>query len=123
MLDAVYPIPEEGLTWPTTEPKCRQLADLVAARAGSEGMHQTLIPGLQLYRIAAPSGCVSTVHRPPLCVLGLGRKVVEVGDREVLYGPLALLVSSADPPVRGRVVDASAELPYLEVKVRLDPAE
>lgn len=123
MLNAVYPIPEEGLTWPTTEPKCRQLADLVSARAGSEGVHQTLIPGLELYRIDAPSGCVSTVYEPSLCVIAQGRKVVELGDREILYGPLTYMVSSVDLPVRGRVVDASPESPYLAVKIRVDSAE
>lgn len=123
MLNAVYPLSEEGLTWPAIEPKCRQLADLVAERTGSEGVHQTLIPGLELYRVDARSGCVSAVYEPSLCIIAQGRKVVELGDRELLYGPLTYMVSSVDLPVKGRVVDASPELPYLAVKIRIDPAE
>src|SRR5690606_32290206 len=123
MLDAVYPIPEEGLTWPTTEPKCRQLADLVAARAGREGMHQTLIPGLELYRIDAPSGCVSTVYEPSLCVIAQGRKVVELEDRQSLDAPHTVMMSSVGLPVRGRVGDAPPEAPYVGVDIGIGPAE
>lgn len=108
---------------PPAAPTCRQLADLVSARIPTEGIHQTLIPGLELFRIDAPSGCVSTVYEPSLCIIAQGRKIVELGDREIVYGALSYMVSSVDLPVQGRVIDASAEQPYLAVKIRIDPAE
>ncbi|TKA92572.1 AraC family transcriptional regulator [Halopseudomonas bauzanensis] len=102
---------------------CRQLADLVSSRITTEGIHKTIIPGLELFRIDAPSGCVSTVYEPSLCVIAQGRKTVELGDREIVYGALSYMVSSVDLPVQGRVIDASPEQPYLAVKISIDPAE
>lgn len=123
MQDVAYPNLEIDPTLPPAEPECRQLADLVSARITTEGIHQTIIPGLELFRIDAPSGCVSTVYEPSLCIIAQGRKIVELGDREIVYGALSYMVSSVDLPVQGRVVDASPEQPYLAVKIRIDPAE
>ncbi|WP_285261215.1 AraC family transcriptional regulator [Halopseudomonas bauzanensis] len=123
MLDVARSIPELDPIQPPAEPMCRQLADLVSARITTEGIHQTIIPGLDLYRIDAPSGCVSTVYEPSLCVIAQGRKTVELGDREIVYGALSYMVSSVDLPVKGRVIDASPEHPYLAVKISIDPAE
>ena len=123
MLNVAYPIPELASIQPPAEPMCWELADLVSARTTTEGIHKTIIPGVELFRINAPSGCVSTVYEPSLCVIAQGRKVVELGDREIVYGALSYMVSSVDLPVQGRVIDASPEHPYLAVKINIDPAE
>lgn len=123
MLDVARSIPETDPTQTSAAPMCRQLADLVSSRIATEGIHKTIIPGLELYRIDAPSGCVSTVYEPSLCVIAQGRKVVELGDREIVYGALSYMVSSVDLPVKGRVIDASPEQPYLAVKISIDPTE
>lgn len=123
MLNIVHSPPELASIQPPAEPMCRQLADLVSSRITTEGIHETIIPGLELFRIDAPSGCVSTVYEPSLCVITQGRKTVELGDREIVYGALSYMVSSVDLPVQGRVIDASPEQPYLAVKISIDPAE
>lgn len=104
-------------------PKCRELADLVSARVTQEGVYETDIPGLDLFRVDAPTPCMSTVYEPSLCVIAQGRKTVQLGDREIVYGALTYMVSSVDLPVNGRVVDASPEHPFLAVKINIDPAE
>lgn len=105
------------------EPMCRELADLVAARMTEEGVYETDIPGLDLFRVDAPTSCMSTVYEPSLCVIAQGRKIVQLGDREIVYGALSYMVSSVDLPVNGYVVDASPENPFLAVKINIDPAE
>ncbi|WP_410402923.1 AraC family transcriptional regulator [Halopseudomonas pelagia] len=102
---------------------CRELADLVAARMTEEGVYETDIPGLDLFRVDAPTSCMSTVYEPSLCVIAQGRKIVQLGDREIVYGALSYMVSSVDLPVNGYVVDASPENPFLAVKINIDPAE
>ncbi|SDS53863.1 transcriptional regulator, AraC family [Halopseudomonas xinjiangensis] len=104
-------------------PKCRDLADLVSARVTQEGVYETDIPGLDLFRVDAPTPCMSTVYEPSLCVIAQGSKTVQLGDREIVYGALSYMVSSVDLPVNGRVVDASPENPFLAVKINIDPAE
>lgn len=105
------------------QPKCRELADLVSARVTEEGVYETDIPGLDLFRVDAPTPCMSTVYEPSLCVIAQGRKTVQLGDREIIYGALTYMVSSVDLPVNGRVVDASPEHPFLAVKININPAE
>ncbi len=105
------------------EPMCRELADLVAARMTQEGVYETDIPGLELFRVDAPTPCMSTVYEPSLCVIAQGRKTIQLGDREIVYGALSYMVSSVDLPVNGRVVDASPDNPFLAVKISINPAE
>lgn len=104
-------------------PMCRKLADLVAERALEEGIFQTAIPGLQLFRANSPSSCVCTVYEPALCVIAQGSKTVQLGDREIIYGPLTYMVSAVDLPVTGRVIGATQEQPYLAIKMAVDPQE
>ena len=105
------------------EPVRRGLADLVAARLTEEGVYETNIPGLDLFRVDAPTPCMSTVYEPSLCLIAQGGKSVQLGDREIIYGPLTYVVSSIDLPVNGRVVDATPEHPFLAVKININPAE
>ncbi|WP_394241392.1 AraC family transcriptional regulator [Halopseudomonas laoshanensis] len=102
---------------------CRELAGLVSSRMTVEGVYETSIPGLDLFRVDAPTNCMSTVYEPSLCVIAQGRKTVQLGDREIVYGALSYMVSSVDLPVNGYVVDASPEHPFLAVKINIDPAE
>ncbi|MEH6497861.1 MAG: AraC family transcriptional regulator [Pseudoalteromonas distincta] len=81
------------------------------------------MPGLDLFRVDGPTPCMSTVYEPSLCVIAQGRKTIELGDREIVYGALSYMVSSVDLPVNGRVIDASPENPFLAVKINIDPAE
>ncbi|MFN3579813.1 MAG: AraC family transcriptional regulator [Pseudomonas sp.] len=118
--------PASTLCPPSTasaEPMCQQLGDLVAARMTAEGVYETSIPGLELFRVDSPTPCMSTVYEPSLCVIAQGRKTVQLGDREIVYGAHSYMVSSVDLPVNGRVVDASPENPFLAVKISINPAE
>lgn len=104
------------------DPVRPSLADLVTAKVSQEGIYKTDIPGLELFRMDAPSSA-STVYEPSLCVIAQGCKTVQLGEREIVYGALSYMVSSVDLPVNGRVVDATPEHPFLAVKVSINPAE
>ena len=104
-------------------PMCRQLADLVGERALVEGINDTAIPGLQVYRTDHPTSVNSTVYEPALCVIAQGSKTVQLGDKEILYGPLTYMISAVELPVGGCVVDATPGAPYLAVKLSLNQQE
>lgn len=104
-------------------PMCRQLADLVGEHALLEGINDTAIPGLQVYRTDHPTSVNSTVYEPALCVVAQGSKTVQLGDKEILYGPLTYMISAVELPVGGCVVDATPGAPYLAVKLSLNQQE
>lgn len=99
------------------------LAELVLAQEPEEGISDTSIPGVQLFRVNAPSESVCIVYEPALCVIVQGSKTVRLGDREVLYGPLTYMVTAVELPVSGQVVNASEDEPYLAIKIAIDPKE
>lgn len=105
------------------EAVCPRLAQAVAKWTPSEGAHRTAIPGLDMFRADAPTACVSTIYEPCLCVIVQGRKQVQLGDRHIEYGPLSYMVSSVHLPVLGQVLEASPEVPYLSVKLDIEPEE
>lgn len=104
-------------------PMCRQLADLVGERAEVEGINDTSIAGLQIFRTDHPTSVRSTVYEPALCVIAQGSKTVQLGDKEIVYGPLSYMISAVELPVVGAVVDATPSAPYLAVKLSLDQQE
>lgn len=104
-------------------PMCRKLAELVMAQQPDEGISDTAIPGVQLFRKNSPSDCVYTVYEPALCLIAQGSKSVTLGDKEIFYGALTYMVTAVELPAIGRVVNATEEEPYLAIKMTIDPKE
>ncbi|MEH6491727.1 AraC family transcriptional regulator [Halopseudomonas sp.] len=104
-------------------PLCRRLAELALEHATADGIHDTCIPGLQMFRADQPSALNCGVYDPALCVIAQGSKTVQLGDKEIAYGPLTYMISAVDLPVVGAVIEASAQEPYLAVKLSIDPQE
>lgn len=102
---------------------CSDLAKLVTARLPREGIYKTQIDGLDLFRVDAPASDMSAVYEPSLFVIAQGRTTVQLGDHEIVYGPLSCMISNVDLPLDSRVTEASPEHPFLAVKIRIDPAE
>lgn len=100
-----------------------RLIRTVLRHTPEEGMHESALPGLHLGRVDTPTQCVSTIYEPSLCVIVQGSKTVWLGDREIVYGPLSYLVSSVHLPVLGQVKMASADEPFLTIRVDVDPQE
>ena len=63
---------------PLDLPMCRQLADLVSEHAINEGINETRIPGLEVYRADQPTSFSSVVYEPALCVIAQGSKTVQL---------------------------------------------
>lgn len=104
-------------------PLCHRLAELTLAHAADDGIQDTCIPGLQIFRSDHPSSFNCAVYEPALCVIVQGSKMVQLGDKDIAYGPLSYMVSAVDLPVVGSIEHASPEKPYLAVKLLIDPQE
>ncbi len=99
------------------------LARLIEGKTLAEGNYPTEIRGLTLYRYAKPSPPVNVLYEPALCVIAQGSKRVLFGDREYRYDAARYLLIAADVPATARIVAATAEKPYLALRLVLDPLE
>jgi AraC-like DNA-binding protein len=98
------------------------LASLIARHAHGEGIHEMPIPGLALFRTTGPTDSVPILHKPAVCIIAQGAKVVTLADEAYRYDAECHLVISVDLPITGQVIEASPERPYLCVRIDLEPA-
>src|SRR5262249_43959539 len=99
-----------------------ELAALIEQNTGAEGITETAIPGLSLYRWSRVTGPLHAAYEPCVCVVAQGRKRVNAGEGVHVYGARQYLVASVDTPVIGQVTEASVDKPFLALLLRLDPA-
>jgi len=98
--------------------------DLVALAmrwAPKAGQHTTPIPALQILRADATYERVHSMHRPSLCFIVQGAKIVRVGERTLRYGTEEFLYSSVELPITGEVVEASSRRPYIVLALEIEP--
>lgn len=80
------------------------------------------LEGLRLNRSSSPTGPIHGVSRPSFCVIAQGSKEVLLGNDRYLYDPSRYLIATVGLPVVGQITEASKELPYLSLRLDLDPA-
>lgn len=99
------------------------LARRIMQWAPEQGMQNTALQGVALARSESPTSCIATLYEPCLGFIVQGRKSLQLGDREIVYGPMSYLASAVHLPVLGQIDEASPEHPYLAVKLAVDPQE
>jgi AraC-like DNA-binding protein len=99
-----------------------ELARLIERYTEEDGIHATAIRRLFLIRSSRPTEPIHALHEPAVCLVAQGRKQVMVGQSVYLYDRAKYLVVSVDVPVVGQILEASAEAPYLCLRLDLDPA-
>ncbi|MGV2098069.1 AraC family transcriptional regulator N-terminal domain-containing protein [Rhizobium sp. 21-4511-3d] len=100
--------------------KIAQLAELIDRHAGTDGSFDTALPRVGIIRSSAKTEPIHTMYEPSCCIVAQGRKRAVVGDRVHVYDSAHYLVVGVDLPVIGAVVEASADRPYLCMRVQLD---
>lgn len=98
-----------------------ELAGRVGKLATDEGMTGTALDCLQLLRMNQPTEITHSIYEPSVCIIAQGQKQATLGDEIYLYNPSNYLVASVDLPVRGQVIEASPEQPYLCIRLALKP--
>jgi AraC-like DNA-binding protein len=98
----------------------RELADLVGRHTPHEGMHSTALQRLSLIRYSTATQPHHSVYDPALCIVVQGRKRALLGETAYVYDPASFLIVSVDLPVVGCVIEASAQEPYLCLKLDLN---
>jgi AraC-like DNA-binding protein len=110
---------------PQTFPAVVSRSDLAARLlrcAPSHGLHNTSVAGVTISRADSPSQPLASVYEPCVCIVVQGRKRAVVGDEVYVYDPLNYLVVSVTLPARSHILQATAEEPYLCLRISVDVA-
>jgi len=98
----------------------RELADRIARWTRTDPMLDTDVPGLWLRRYEAPTEPASYMHEPSLCLVAQGAKRVLLSDEEYVYDANHYLITSVGLPVVANVTEASEDVPFLGLVMKLD---
>ncbi|HWZ59267.1 MAG TPA: AraC family transcriptional regulator [Gemmatimonadaceae bacterium] len=101
----------------------QDLTARVARLAAVDGDHQTAFPSLALTRGSAPTVCMPTISQPSVRFVVQGRKRALLRDDVFHYDVLHYLVVSVTVPIMGQAVEASADRPFLSLRLDLDLEE
>lgn len=88
--------------------------------APAEGLNETPWPGLVLFRADDPATRIPVVYEPCVCFVAHGRKQVHVAGEVITYDPLHYLVVGVPLPVEAEIVEASADEPFISLKLNID---
>jgi len=80
------------------------------------------LPGLTLHRSSLAGQPLHSVSHPSFCVIAQGSKEVHLGERRYQYDPYHYLLATAELPIRGQILEASPQRPYLSLILTLDAA-
>ncbi len=98
----------------------RALRDLVARHAGADGVSETSIEGLRLFRISQPVERLPGISPPSVCCIVQGSKRAYLGGVAHTYDTEHYLCATMALPVEAEVTFASADEPVLGVMIDLE---
>jgi AraC-like DNA-binding protein len=94
------------------------------ARLTEQGeLHTTAVPGLSLFRRIEPTGPITGMYEPSVCLVAQGAKRVLLGDDMYVYDTHHYLITSVHLPTVVQIIEASPEKPYLGLRLMLDQRE
>ena len=79
------------------------------------------VPGVTLWYSHRPTAPMPAMYEPMIYFPVQGTKRLISGERALQYGAGSFVLTSLDVPVVGKVIEASADHPYLAVALKLDP--
>jgi AraC-type transcriptional regulator N-terminus len=97
-----------------------ELKERISSLMGSVEDRTTEVPGLSLHRRTAPTGRCPATYEPNITVIVQGQKRVELGTKVFLYDESRYLLTSLDLPVVSQVVEASDEIPFLALMLKIE---
>jgi AraC-like DNA-binding protein len=94
------------------------------ARLTEKGeLHTTAVTGLSLFRREEPTGPITGMYQPSVCLVAQGAKRVMLGDDTYVYDAHHYLITSVHLPTVVQIMEASSAKPYLGLRLMLDQRE
>lgn len=100
-----------------------ELGKIIERYSGQDGVHTTAIPSVFIIRESIVNEPIYRVNEPSFCIIIQGEKEVLLAQERFRYGPSDYIVSSVGLPIKGQVIKASADAPYLALKLEFTPSQ
>lgn len=97
-----------------------QIKQLIQSRIAGEGITETGIKGVQLFRVTEPVRCAPVVYEPSLVAILSGSKEAILDGNRHVYGSDEYLCCAMSMPLEAGTPNASPEDPLLGVYISLD---
>lgn len=101
--------------------KLKELSHLLQKEALNEGLNETSIANVKLFKATSITEVMHTVYEPSLFIIAQGAKIVMVGANTYYYDASSYLVSSMNLPISGQIIEASFEKPFLSIQLCFTP--
>jgi AraC-like DNA-binding protein len=105
------------------DPRQGELAERVTRLTPADGVHRTAFAPLAFIRASEIGQPLPAVYSPSVCVVIQGRKRALIGNESYHYDAFNYLIVSVTLPMLGQILDASAERPYLCLRIDIDVRE
>ncbi len=99
----------------------RQIRQLIEAKVNEDGLVDTGVKGVQLFRVTEPVRCAPAVYEPTLVAIVSGTKEAIVDGTSHVYDSSQYLCCAISMPVEAGTPMASPDNPLLGVQIVLDP--
>lgn len=103
------------------EEKLSELAVLLQQEARKEGLNETSIANIKIFKASSVTEALHTVYEPSLFIIAQGAKIVILGDTTYRYDASSYLVSSMNLPISGQIIEALLEKPFLSMQLCFTP--
>lgn len=98
-----------------------QIRSFVEARVQSDGLTETGLPGVQLFRATQPVPCMPAVYEPCVVAIACGTKEAVLDGARYVYDNRQYLCCPMSMPVQAGTPTASPETPLYGVYISLLP--
>lgn len=109
-----------GIAWYVRAMAPGALTDAIARLATREGLTDTPIEGLKMFRISRRLERIPAVYPASFCAIVQGAKRIYLGGDMLVYGEDRYLCSTMPLPVEGEIVHASSREPVLGLAMSLE---
>jgi len=98
----------------------QQLQQLIENRLSEDGMAETGVKGVQLFKVTNPLRCAPAVYEPTVVAIVSGAKEAILDGKRYIYDSNLYLCCAMSMPVEAGTPTASPETPLLGVYISLD---
>ena len=98
------------------------ISDLAATvtTSGKEGLTPTGMPHISLYKVSQCVELLPEIYQPVVSLIVQGEKQLLIGNEVLRYRAGHTFTSALDLPALGIITEASAERPYLAIRLDVD---
>lgn len=103
------------------QPRREALCELIARHCQHEGVNDTAIKPLHLFRASQPGHVSFGFYEPSICIIARGSKSAVLGQDAYRYDVYSYLLVALELPINTYIEQATPEEPHLALHIDLSP--